>query len=67
MIRDNIIKYVKEHGIKQEYIANGIQISSNAVSSIMNGKRDISAEEYVAICKLFNVSCDFFATDEQIA
>ncbi len=60
MLRDNIVKYIKDHGIKQDYVANGINISANAMSSIMNGKRDISAEEYVAICTLFNVSCDYF-------
>lgn len=61
MVRDNIVRYVKEHGIKQEYLAKGIGLSTAAVSSIMNGKRNVSAEEYVNICRLLNLSCDYFA------
>lgn len=63
MLRENIVKYIKEHGIKQDYVASNINISPHAMSAIVNGKREISAEEYVAICMLFNVSCDYFVSD----
>lgn len=60
MVRENIAAYVKQNGIKQKFIADNIGISPSAVSQFLNGDREISAEEYISICNLFRVSCDFF-------
>lgn len=60
MVRENIADYIKRNGIKQKYIAENTNLSPSAVSQMLNGERDISAEEYVKICKLFRVSCDYF-------
>jgi transcriptional regulator with XRE-family HTH domain len=60
LVRENIAAYVKKNGIKQKFIADNIGLSPSAVSQLLNGDREISAEEYINICNLFNVSCDFF-------
>lgn len=65
MVRENIAAYVKSNGIKQKFIADNIGISPSAVSQLLNGEREISAEEYINICNLFNVSCDYFVTNKQ--
>lgn len=65
MVRENIAAYVKNNGIKQKFIADNIGISPSAVSQFLNGEREISAEEYINICNLFNVSCDYFVTNKQ--
>lgn len=65
MVRENIAAYVKNNGIKQKFIADNIGISPSAVSQLLNGEREISAEEYINICNLFNVSCDYFVTNNQ--
>ncbi|MEE1049505.1 MAG: helix-turn-helix transcriptional regulator [Clostridia bacterium] len=65
MVRENIAAYVKNNGIKQKFIADNIGISPSAVSQLLNGEREISAEEYINICNLFNVSCDYFVTNKQ--
>ncbi|MGN0557896.1 MAG: helix-turn-helix domain-containing protein [Acutalibacteraceae bacterium] len=60
MVREKIAKYIKDNGIKQNYVANGIGLSPAAVSSMVNGERDLDVEEYVKICDLFKVSYDYF-------
>ena len=66
MVRERIADYLKEKGIKQEYVANKANISSSAMSNLVSGKRNLDVEEYIRICSALNVSCDFFmpSTDE---
>ena len=66
MVRENIAAYVKQNGIKQKFIADNIGISPSAVSQLLNGDREISAEEYINICNLFKVSCDFFVSKKTV-
>lgn len=68
MVREKIAKYIKDNGIKQVYVANGIGLSQAAISSMVNGERDLDVEEYVKICDLFKVSYDYFMpTDNKSA
>lgn len=62
MIRENVISYIRQHGIKQVYLSEKTGLSTAAISSIMNCKRDIEVDEYCAICNALNVSLDYFAT-----
>lgn len=64
MVREKIAKYIKDNGIKQVYVANGIGLSPAAISSMVNGERDLDVEEYVKICDLFKVSYDYFMPNE---
>ena len=63
MIRENVVSYVRQSGIKQIHLSKKTGLSPSAISSIMNGKRDIEVDEYCLICKALNVSLDYFATD----
>lgn len=56
-----IKQYIYEHGLELGSIAEKIGISVNTFSAMMNGKRKITAEEYMQICNALNVSLDFFA------
>lgn len=60
MLRENIAAYIAKNGIKQSYLAKKTGITPMAVSSIVNLKRDISAEEYVSVCNALDVTLDFF-------
>ena len=60
MLRENIAEKKKKNGIKQSYLAEKTGMTPIAVSSIVNLKRDISAEEYVSVCDALNVTLDFF-------
>lgn len=60
MVRERIADYLKEKGIKQEYVANKANISSTAMSNLVSGKRNLDVEEYIRICYALGVSCDFF-------
>lgn len=60
MVRENIVKYLKNNGIKQSFIADHIGISRAAMSSLAKGERDLDIEEYVKICDLLKVNYDFF-------
>lgn len=64
MVREKIAKYLKEKGIKQDYVAKQAGLSSNAFSALVNGKRNLDVEEYIKICTALEVSCDFFMPNE---
>lgn len=66
MIRENVVSYVRRNGIKQVYLSKKTGMTTYAISSIMNGKRGIEADEYCAICKALNVSLDYFASSQDV-
>lgn len=55
MIAERIKSYVDEKGIKQVAIANALGMNKPAVSSMLKGKRKLSAEEYVTLCDFLEV------------
>lgn len=59
-IREKIAKYIKDNGIKQVFVANGIGLSPSAISSMVNGERELDVQEYVKICELFKLPYDYF-------
>lgn len=60
MVAARIKEYLKRNGIKGSFLADKIGVPRNTISSILNGKRKITAEEYFQICKALRVSTDFF-------
>lgn len=52
--------YIQEEGLKFSAIAERIGIPLNTFSAMMNGKRKINADEYVAICRALNVPLEKF-------
>lgn len=53
--------YLDENGIKYSFVAEEAGIPANVFSTIINGKRKISAEEYFTICFILKVDTGFFA------
>ena len=60
MIAKAIATYMKEKGIKQAYICEKTDLTKHSISCALNGKRKLSVEEYVLICRALHVSYDFF-------
>ena len=62
-VREKLIEYLRDNGIKQEYVAEKANLSSVAMSNLANGKRGLDVEEYVRICHALGVSTDLFMPD----
>lgn len=61
MLAENIRKYIEDNKMNQTAIGREAGLTKQAMSSAMNGKRKLSADEYLKICKVLGVSADFFA------
>lgn len=62
MLGIRIKEYIEKSGLKLSAIADKIGIPMNTFSTMMNGKRKITAEEYFAICKALNVPLEQFVS-----
>lgn len=51
-----IKNYINEKGITQSFVAKKSGISAPKLSATLNGKRNLYADEFEAICKALNVS-----------
>lgn len=58
----NIKTYLENNYISKKLIADKTGMTQNAVSLSLNGKRKLTADEYVSICKALNVPLDTFLT-----
>jgi predicted transcriptional regulator len=61
-----ILKYLKEHGIKQTYVARKSDIPRQTFHDIMHGLRDCKAEEYFAICNVIGVPLNTFEAERKM-
>lgn len=53
-------KYIEERGLIQKFVAQKTGIEEVALSNILNGRQRCSLENYVKLCKFFNVSFELF-------
>lgn len=60
MLGLKIKEYIVSSGLKLGVIADKAGIARNVFSSMMNGKRKITAEEYFSICNVLNVPLGSF-------
>jgi transcriptional regulator with XRE-family HTH domain len=60
MLGKEIKSYLDEKGIKYSRVAETSNIPTSVFSAMLNGKRNIKAEEYFAICKALDVSAELF-------
>ena len=60
MLGKRIKKYLDENGIKYIFLAEKTKIPMNTISPILNGKREIKAEQYFLICHALGVPLDKF-------
>lgn len=61
MLNSFIKQYLDDNGIKYTYVADEIGVAKNVFSSMLNGKRRITAEEYILICAAIKVDTKYFA------
>lgn len=53
---DRLKLYMKEKGYKQKVIAEKSGFTENQMSQILNGRRDITADEFETICNALNAT-----------
>ena len=56
-----IKEYLDSKGIRYSFVSEKTGIPMNILSPTLNGKRKMSAEEFILICKALNVPTDYFA------
>lgn len=54
-VYQHIRQYLKEHGIKQNWLAEKIGMKGNAMSMKMTGRIDFSIDEVQRICGVLNI------------
>lgn len=59
-IAESVRSYIKERGIKQNFIAEKCGWSKQKTSSIVRGKKKMTAEELANICDAVGVPYDYF-------
>ena len=59
-VRDAIADYIREANIKQSAIAKKTGMTPQSISSIVNRKRGVAADEYYFICEALGLPLDFF-------
>lgn len=60
MIRKLISDYLKEMGIKQIWLSEKTGMTPQALSTTLNGERNLDIEEYTKICDALGVRYDYF-------
>ena len=63
-LTQEIRKYLSENEISQRSISQKANISNNALNLVLNGKRKLSAEEYIRICDALCVPYHRFTRDK---
>jgi len=52
--------YLEENGIKQKFVSEKTGIPENTLSTILNGKRKMDADEFIKIVFALNVDANYF-------
>lgn len=47
----NLMEYIKQRGIKGSAISTATGISAGVLYPVMSGRRELRADEFLAICK----------------
>lgn len=63
-LAENINSYLEENYISQKLIVDKTGMTQNAVSLALSGKRKITADEYISICRALNVPLETFLTNK---
>lgn len=57
---ERIKAYLNAQGIKKKYVSEKAGITTFAFGAILDGKRRMTVEEYIRICKALNVNFEMF-------
>jgi len=66
-IGTSIKQYMANKGISQAFISSKTKIPTNILNPILNGKRNLLAEEYFIICEALDVPLQTFKESENQA
>lgn len=66
MLGEKIKNYLVEHGIKQRFLAEKLELPDPVISDMLSGQRKIDAVEYYQICKALRVDMEYFMEDEKV-
>lgn len=66
MVGQKIKKYLDDNGIKYSFVADKIGMPMNMFSPLLSGKRKMSAEEYLLICKAIGINANHFSEQEVV-
>lgn len=59
-VNQRIRKYLEEHGIKQQYLADKLGVKKELISAMLCGRRKITAEELGMIAGVLKVNPNIF-------
>ena len=62
-LQAQIKQHLETFGIKQVWLQNQLNINRSVCSALLNGKRRMTADEYISICKALNLPLNHFTTD----
>lgn len=57
-LRTNAKPKISQRMLAEQLQLNGIDVDKNAVQRIESGQRFVTDIEIIALCKIFNISCD---------
>lgn len=66
MLNERLKKFLTEHGIKQTFLAEKLNVPDYAISDMLSGRRKIDAVEYYQICKALRVPLEYFFEEELV-
>ena len=59
-IHERVRGYILEQSISQKQIAENMHVSEAKLSLMLNGKRRMTVDDYISICKAISVSPNRF-------
>ena len=59
-VSQDVQKYLKNHGIKQSFIAEKCGWSKQKTSNIVSGRSKMAADDFLAICSVIGVPYSYF-------
>jgi len=62
-----IKNYLDDKGIKYSFVATEIKMPLSTFSSALHEKRKVTAEEFIEICNVLNVSANYFQEQMNLA
>jgi transcriptional regulator with XRE-family HTH domain len=65
MVHERIREFIKQSGLTKACVAKRSHLSGARLKDILSGKRQLTADEYYAICRALNQPLDRFQPGEK--
>lgn len=63
MVAGNIGEYLNQNGIKQNWLAERLNIHPSTLNGILNGRSELKADMFIEICHILNVPPERFSEE----